>query len=338
MAQDLLESGLLLMVFVGLGLLAAGFFVKDPRKHLLRIAGWALFAIYWPFQAPHFFNDADPVNGYFALAAPLFLGYIAWHEWKSYQWKEDPHAMRWLTGTSVVAAASYFVIYRIPEATEALIRFTAGQTSWMLAFLFGVESSIQPSIFEAGSWDVFLTGGGTEEYAVTIILACTAIQSIMIFVGAIASLERSPRRNRLLAYAITVPVIYFLNLFRNSGIVFAYKVWDFPAWFKGGWDAIGQPISCLMGTCFPIGELGTQARFEFMHSVLGKGGSLVALIVIALGVFMLLPELHNNILDLFDLRKRNRKGFYDPPPPPGPADPPASAPPAPPAAAKPEEA
>ena len=41
-----------------------------------------------------------------------------------------------------------------------------------------------------------------------------------------------------------------------------------------------------------------------MHNVIGKAGSLIALIVLAFIVFDLLPELHDNIMDLFNLPKR----------------------------------
>jgi hypothetical protein len=58
--------------------------------------------------------------------------------------------------------------------------------------------------------------------------------------------------------------------------------------------------------------------FEWMHSYVGKIGSLLALVIIALAVFTLLPELHSNILDLFDLRKRNKPGFFGKPPAPVP--------------------
>jgi hypothetical protein len=54
--------------------------------------------------------------------------------------------------------------------------------------------------------------------------------------------------------------------------------------------------------------------FEFMHSWVGKGGSLLALVLIALVVFRTLPEMHDNILDLFDLPKRRKPGFFQRPP------------------------
>ncbi|MGQ0534524.1 MAG: archaeosortase A [Methanobacteriota archaeon] len=296
---------LLGMAFLSLALLGYGYAIRGAKKHGFRILGWVLFAAYWPFQAPHFFAIDDPVNGYFTLFGPLFLLYVAYHEWLSLRWREDPRALRWIAGTTFIAATTYFLLYEIPVMTKALIHWTALQTVWMLGWLFGTPARV------VDGEDIYLTALGGDTYSVTIILACTAIQSIMIFVGAIATLSASPRAARFRAYVYTVPVIYFLNLFRNSGIVYGYRIYDFPAWFSSSWDTL------LGRTGFHVGGVGTAERFDFMHSALGKGGSLVALILIALAVFRTLPELHNNILDIFDLPRRRRRGFFDRKPPGG---------------------
>jgi archaeosortase A len=290
-----------LVAFVALALLAGGYLLKGPRKHWLRIAGWVAFGLYWPTQSAKFFLEDDPVNGYFTLLAPLLFGYLAYHEWLSSKWGEDPRALRWIAGTAVVAAGTYFAIYELPGGTDAVIGVVAHHSSWLLGILFGVpnEVVIDHGAPSESKFHIFLTGPGwgADAYAVTIILACTAIQSIMIFVGAIATTEgKAPdlQRRKWKGYAYTAAPIYMLNLFRNAGIVYGYKIMGLTMF---GMDS-----------------------FEFMHSYVGKGGSLLALVVIALVVFRLLPELHQNILDLFDLPKRRRPGFYaDPPPPEAPA-------------------
>jgi archaeosortase A (PGF-CTERM-specific) len=269
--------------------------MKDRRRSaLVRALGWVLFALYWPFQAPEFFwpthtSEPDPINGWFTLLGPLFLLFVAWHEYRSYQWGEDPPALRWFAGASALSALTYFVIYEIPAVTRFIIYQTALQSAWLynVAFWHGASRAfvVQDA---AGDAHIFLPGG---DYAVTVVLACTAIQSIMIFVAAIACL-RAPARRKVWGYLVTAPVIYFLNLFRNAGIVYGYKDLN---WSMFGFDS-----------------------FEWMHSYVGKIGSLVALVLIALAVFTLLPELHSNILDLFDLRKRTKPGFFGKPPAPAP--------------------
>ena len=298
-----LQPLLLAAVTAGMALLLAGFFVKGRNSSLLRAAGWVLFAVYWPFQAPEYFwptqtTEPDPINGWFTLLGPIFLLWVAWHEWKSYRWDEDPPALRWFAGASAISAATYFAVYETPAITKAIIYHTAIQSAWLYnALFFGGADRAHVFQDSLGESHIFLNG---TDYAVTVVLACTAIQSIMIFVGAIWCLGRAGAppaegkpplsRRQGLALLATVPTIYLLNLFRNAGIVYGYK--DLR-WGMFGIDP-----------------------FEWMHSYVGKLGSLAALVVIALVVFTLLPELHSNILDLFDLRKRRAPGFFRRPPKP----------------------
>lgn len=303
-------------LLVGLGLLLGGYLDRSPRSSLLRAAGWVFFAAYWPFQAQHFFDIADPVNAWFCILGPVALLFFAFHEWRSWTWREDPPALRWLAGTSFVAAGVYFVFEWSPTLAKGLIYVIAVQTSWMLNGLFGLDTTYAPEP-DGIDTHIFLVGAdGTQDYAVTIILACTAIQSLMIFAAAIWCL-RAPNARRWKAAAITLPLIHFLNLFRNAGIVYGYKIleWNPFAWgaprpegWKGWfWLDVRSPLT---------GEFAglAQGSFEWMHSYVGKFGSLGALIVLALVLFTVLPELHANILDIFDLPKRKRPGFFDRPP------------------------
>jgi archaeosortase A (PGF-CTERM-specific) len=294
-----IQPVLLGVEFAGIALLLVGFFLKGRRSNLVRAAGWLLFALYWPFQAPDFFwpkdtTEPDPINGWFTLLGPLFLVWVAWHEYRSYQWNEDPRALRWFAGASAISAATYFTIYQVPGVAAELMRSTAQQSAWLYNVLFshasGHTAYVPTTSSTTEGFDICLTGQPCDlasGYAVTVVLACTAIQSMMIFVGAIACLA-APSAKKWAALAVSVPVVYALNIFRNAGIIYGYK--DLQ-WGPFGLDP-----------------------FEWMHSWVGKVGSLLALVLIALAVFTLLPELHSNILDLFDLRKRRAPGFFKEPP------------------------
>ncbi|HLE96016.1 MAG TPA: archaeosortase A [Candidatus Thermoplasmatota archaeon] len=271
---------------LGLALLFAGFLHKGRASHVLRGAGWLSFGAYWPFQAGHYFEINDPVNAWFTILGPGILVYFAWHERMSWKWQEDPPALRWLAGTTFVAASVYFAFLVFPALAAAAIRLTAIQTVWMLKGLFRLDAETAPDLDGVDTHILLITPTGVQDYAVTIILACTAIQSMMIFGGAIGTVEASTRRKWLAALA-TIPAIHVLNIFRNAGIVFGYKILD--------WSMFGIE------------------SFEWMHSYVGKFGSLAALVVLALVLFRILPELHGNILDVFDLPKRKGPGFYRPP-------------------------
>lgn len=309
---ELSDAQLLPVAFLGMALLGFGAFWRDPRNHFARIAGWMIFGLYWPFKAQHYFDVGDPFNAWFSLAAPLLTGYIAYHEYLSWKWGERPVALTWLAGATFVAATSYFVLFEITPIQETIIYWTGVESAWLTDALFGTQSvAVQDPRLNAEGYHpthiclaqgygdqsyasfcdsevVGAAAAGFPFYAVTIIFACTALQSIMIFVGAIA-FTKAPAMAKMKAYAITVPTIYFLNLFRNAGIIYGYRV--------QGWTVFGLD------------------SFEFMHSYIAKTGAILALVLIALAVFRLLPQLHENILDVLALPKR--KPAEPPGPPPG---------------------
>lgn len=116
-------------------------------------------------------------------------------------------------------------------------------------------------------------GGGTEYVVpVSIILACTAIQSIMLFVGLFAGTKAGFRR-KLYASLVVGAVIYVLNLVRNTGII----------WFYGQ----------------------GHASFWIMHNAIGKGGSLLAMVGIAFAVFKWFPEFFHALVGVLDLPGRD---------------------------------
>lgn len=107
---------------------------------------------------------------------------------------------------------------------------------------------------------------------VSIILACTALQSIMVFVGLFAG-TIAPWQKKVKASLVVGVVIYILNLIRNTGII----------WFYGQ----------------------GHASFWVMHDAIGKGGSLAAMILIAFGVFRWFPEFFTALTGVLDLVDRD---------------------------------
>ncbi len=290
------ETALNAMVTVGILLLAWGFTSQSKHSPLIRIAGWILFSAYWPFQAHKFIEESDdPFNAFLTQWGPLVLLYFAWHEWKSYKWNEEVRSLRWAAGTAAVAAGTFFFFDFYAPAALWLEEFTAWETAIMLQSLFGID-------VVANGVNLYCNDPVCLEpqvpYSVTIILACTAIQSIMIFVGAVMCVE-APMHRKIRALLVAVPIIHVLNLFRNAGIVYGYKVLSWNPFNMGPTDPITGTQDLFHGS------------FVWMHSYIGKFGSLGALIVIALAVFIILPELHQSILDLWDLVKRKGPGFFE---------------------------
>jgi archaeosortase A len=297
---------------------------QGARAYAVRAIGFVVFGLYWATQAMRMYTieGGDFVNAAFALFAVPFYGYFAYHEVLSYQRKETPRALLWLAGTSFITTGVYFVSHKIQVISEWLILRVAEQTAWLL-HVFGQDVVLHGGT-PPDSRIYYPTGSGIlgdGYFPVQIILACTAIQSIMIFVGGIMALRppavgdgvsgRAKVFNRLyhtfssrrnFAYLLTIPLIYVLNLLRNVLIIWMSGQ-DQAEFFRsdGGFT---QWICSTFTDCRTMDAADNYAAFWFSHNVLGKGGSLVAMIIIAFIVFKILPELFDSIIGLVDLKDR----------------------------------
>ena len=298
MATDL---SLLGEVFVisSLFLLGIGYFLSDkghnflgkhfPKKigHQISILGWLCLGFFWWIQVEYYILIKDPVNALICAAALPFFGYLAYHEYLSIIWKESYEPLRWLAAMTVIAGGIYFFVERVPLLAGWLIHLVAEQSIWLLD-LFDIKNTLGPIDYGEGS-RIYRPGSEHEEVrvaveadgwkdplapSVNIVLACTALQSMIIFVGGVIC-TKAPFRSRLNGFLVTVPPIYVLNLIRNAVVIWlTYEhVWG-------------------------------DDTFFWAHAVIGKVGSLIALIFLAIAVFHFLPEMQDSILGVIDLPLR----------------------------------
>jgi archaeosortase A (PGF-CTERM-specific) len=250
-------------MFLGLIFLLFGFFIKKiPIGNFLKIFGWAIFAFYWAAQPStlYFGEEGDVFNTVVCVIGVYVLFYIAYHEWLSIKRNKNISCLNWIAGASGIAGLIYFVIERTFIA-DLLIK----EVAWESA---GVLSLIVSNSYANGNV-IFLDGS----YVVTIIFACTAIQSMVIFVGMIGALPKIDMKRRIIGLLITIVPIYILNLFRNALVTFL----------------VGRNIT----------------DFNMAHNVISKAGSLVALVILLLIVIKIIPEVLDEIMCLVDLHKRN---------------------------------
>lgn len=316
-------------LFSGLGLLGFGFVGKDWARRLV-MGGWLLFGFYWSLVALDLLvaTAQDYVNFGFALAGTYFFTYLAYHQWLNKIRHVENHTVRFLNISTFIAATSYFIIDKIQVVSLWLIRTVSDHTYWMLD-LFGQAkqkglayvydghpsqldaptSFFYPQFYcESGRlypypWtgvdkvseycsahgfyspgyflppDGFLASllhfqpdGDHRIIPVSIILACTALQSIMLFVGLFMGTQ-APLSKRIKASLVVAVVVYVLNLLRNTGIIWFY----------------GQGVM----------------SFWVIHDLIGKGGSLLAMIAIAFVSFRFFPEFLKELVGVLDLPHRD---------------------------------
>ena len=283
------------LLSAGIVLLGLGFFWKDSRAHILRAAGWSVFGLFWFLHVPDYANQEDALNALGAATAlPVFL-FVAFHEYQSYNWREEYEPLRFACGAAFFASAVYFAFARIPELASVLVQVAANHT---VAFLNALGGNYATGVPTCGGTPESMGGlplsacpsgeavmvlvyrtsiGPGDPLAVNIVLACAALQAFAVAASLMLS-TRDPWKRKALALAIVLPVTYVMNLVRNVLI---------------------------------ITRLASGDPFELVHNWYGKTLSLAVLLVLIFVAFRLLPELYLNINGLFELawRKRPRHDY-----------------------------
>lgn len=237
------------------------------NRFLIGAAGWFFFAIHWAIQPVHYLAIDDYFNIILVLVVSVFCLIVSHAMIKNYRHYEGAeNTLLTLTTASALGGIFYYPFAHIPILNTFLISMVAKQVVYILQAL-----SVPAQLI---GWNRIELNG----YPVTIILACTAIESIAIFIGLIFCVRASAKRT-MIAFAASVPVIYILNLIRNTFVVVAYGY----QWF---------------------GELS----FQIAHHVIAKIGSGIALFVIAYVVLQVLPELLDTIDRLFAILRVYIKG------------------------------
>ncbi|MEA3282857.1 MAG: archaeosortase A [Euryarchaeota archaeon] len=245
-------------------------------RFLVGAAGWFFFAMHWALQPIHYIEIADYVNVVLVLLVSTFCLIIAHTMLRNYRHYEGAEStLLTLTTAAALGGLFYYPFAEIEILNRFLISASANQVVYIL-HLFNIPA-------ELTGWSQIELNG----HNVRIILACTAIESIAIFIGLIFCVRASAKRT-LIAFAASVPVIYMLNLIRNVFVVVAT-----------GYDWFGEHTFQIAGRMWVLDS------FDIAHNYIAKLGSGIALFVIAYVVMQSLPEL----LDVIDRMVRLLRAY-----------------------------
>jgi archaeosortase A (PGF-CTERM-specific) len=297
------------LAFSGLLLLALAFHSKKASSSWAAVPGWILLGSYFFLNTPHYVELADPVLIIMSAATlPMAIAIAIW-EARLIKNGEISESLNWFRGACFWAGMPYLMVEKIPWLNVLAIWFVAGQTVLFMRWTGAGDIQLGEtyvniegqSIVTWSEWDGnrwFLDTGGAENafftdlqladgtpIGISFVLACTALQSMIVFVGAIVALQTAPWQRRVRALLISLPVIHVLNIFRNAGLVWLHA--NFIGW-----------------------EWLTLSMFDFGHSYAAKVVSLGAMFLMALVLFELLPQLHRHILELMGKlmpKKKKRK-------------------------------
>jgi len=235
--------------------------------------GWLSFAVYCSSEVSYYLNEGEYFDASLALvflAFSLLLTVLMVNPKSIVNEKVDDDLFFTITKIALIAAVFYFPFSEVSNLGTLLIYLTTNITATVLnLFNVGVYTVYPSSIYTTNS-------SFHEVYKpIEIILACTAIQSMVLFTGLVFSVE-APIKRKLEAFFVSVPAIYLLNTVRNVFVAAAY----FEQWF-------GSPLQ----------------SFDIAHGIIARIFVMFSLIAIAYAVFVILPEALDVIEDFFRVLK-----------------------------------
>jgi archaeosortase A (PGF-CTERM-specific) len=264
-----------MLLLASLCMLGAGLAWKRAGRHILRAFGWVGFGTHWALQSPQYWAVGDPVNALGCLMAMPIFCYLGYHEALSHRWGDDYPPLRFVGWAMFAASFGFFVVERVPAVAGALIETVADQSVW-LANLFGHNFGVGPVEYYGNPWYYkvdYLPGHEVNApligVDIRIVLACTAIQAMLITAAFVFASRGKPCR-KWQTFAVVSTLIYIINLGRNALVIV-------------------------------LTHENGAGYFEFAHNVVGKCVSLAALASLVLFAFWRIPELYEDINGAFDL-------------------------------------
>ena len=264
--------------------LFAASWVLDERGlaagRALAAATWALFGLFWLSTVPYFaFEHQSYVESILALVgvpACAYVGYLLY---------DGRASLFTLTRAVAIMLFIYLPFETIPAFTVAgmavpeprriLIEIVANQTGALIELLgYAPERVANYEGFDAAFlWT--LPDGATIR--INVVLACTGLGSMAIFGGLVAAVD-GPLDRKLRALAVSLPLIYVLNILRTTFITVVagnqYMHWQ------------PELVLAMFGATNPY-----RVSFLVSDRILSQLLAVVALIGITYLVARQLPEL-----------------------------------------------
>ena len=269
--------------------------------------GWLLVGAYFGLSCPYYIEINDPILVLMTGFAPIAGVGLAYYEIKKTfnignlgKLTGVPEHLIWLRGMIFLAGTPYLLVAQIPYLNRLAILFVAWQVVFFMRWTGSGDITLGEFVINTSEvpgnqvlWDdwtgnkwwlleqlpengmfVQLISTDGSSIGINFVLACTALQSIIVFVGAILAVK-SKVNLKVRTLLIVVPLIHILNLFRNAGLIWLHT--NYP-----DWEWFGISI------------------FDFGHSYASKVLSLFAMFLMAIVIFEILPKLHSNVLKVID--------------------------------------
>ena len=240
------------------------------------VVAWVVFAAFWLSVLHHFaFVQKSFIEGIgclVAVPASLYTGTLLARGRNSL----------FVLSRAIAAMGLIFVPFEtIPILQEFLIETVTQQTAFLMTVVGTDPTVVSGARIPSGTypdyqstfWFVDSTG---HTITYTILIACTGVGSMAIFGGLIAATD-APFSRKLRALAVSIPVIYGLNLVRNVFIGLGFGLQKFHLFPDLVMSAFGA-------------EDPYKVSYFIADRILAQSLSVVALVAITWIVVRELPE------------------------------------------------
>jgi archaeosortase A (PGF-CTERM-specific) len=265
------------------------------------VGAWGLFAVFWLVQTPHFvFEQKSAIEGVGALAAVPISAYVG------YLLYAGRDSLLVLSRAVAAMGVVFMPFEMVAPLRRALVETVTVQTEFLMAQL-GQEPAVISG--QQVCREYATSGACLERYpdyrstfffettnpytgdpytvTYTILIACTGIGSMAIFAGLVAAV-RAPLRRKARALAVSLPVIYVLNLGRNVFIGLSF----------GQMRAQVAPELVARTFGFSLVQDPALVSYYVADRILAQTGSVLALVAVTYLVVRELPEVLDVVEDV----------------------------------------
>jgi archaeosortase A (PGF-CTERM-specific) len=243
------------------------------------VAAWVLFAGYFASMVPYFvFHQKSIVEGLGSVVGVPLSAVVAYHLWRGRD------SLFVASRAVTVMGLLYQPAVAVPFVRQFLIEVVTDQTAWLLTLL-GRTPEVVDGLMVDGLRiaektypyeSTFVFRGTDRPITYTIAMACTGVGSMAVFAGLIGAVS-APWTRKVRALAVSLPVIYALNLVRNVMISIGFGEQRF--------HVAPDLVMALFGLSEPL-----MVSYIVIDRIIAQGLSVVALVVITWLVVRQLPE------------------------------------------------
>jgi len=280
------------LAWVVLGLFLAGALLERydrERARALGAVGWGVFGLFWLTLIYHFAitqkSFIETVGAVLAVPLAFYVGYLLW---------QGRDSLFTLSRAIAIMGIVFFPFETVPVLRQFLVETVTRQVEFVMAVLgvtpevvAGTHPQIDiPGVDVRPYRNTFLFVRPGTDISYTILIACTGIGSMSVFAGLITA-ATAPVSRKLRALAVSIPVIWVLNVFRNVFIAITFgqqRLHVFPG---------------AIGDAFGLGP-AERAKVSYYvgDRIIAQSLSVVALVGITYLVVRELPEILAVVEDL----------------------------------------